>query len=210
MSVELILEQDWGGRLKDLRSYGEQRSRFQRLCQEILAASVHVIGHTTRARCYLISVDLAGVRRTLGSPLLQAAVEIVHENNYLHNLAALTLYDVLLVNPVVDGMSLTAKEGPVANKQAGVLVLSEGSGAYEQLREGALTVCPSDLEGTAQALTMPEQERCRRQETLPRVIEAEDPALWLCRQLPDLLDLPGTKAEKGAEGTLPPGTPLPE
>lgn len=100
-------------------------------------------------------------------------------------------------------MSLTAKEGPVANKRAGVLVLSEGSGAYEQLREGALTVCPSDLEGTAQALyhtlTMPEEERRRRQEALRRVIEAgEDPALWLCRQLSDLLDLPGTKAGGGA------------
>lgn len=283
----------------DIAGFQSHRSlsNFLHTCYSLLedakvdfeAASVYVNGHTTWARCYPISVDLAGVRRALGSPLLQSAVEmlqpkfgeqtiirvdraepsrnivrgfkafdrmlqrhpemvgkvrflaflfssrnriweyqryveevarlvgfinrkhgteswqpieIVHENNYLQNLAALTMYDVLLVNPVVDGMSLTAKEGPVANKRAGVLVLSEGSGAYEQLREGALTVCPSDLEGTAQALyralSMPEEERRRRQEALRRVIEAEDPALWLCRQLSDLLDLPGTKAGGGA------------
>lgn len=41
------------------------------------AASVHVNGPTTWARCYPISVDLAGMRRALGSPLLQSAVEML-------------------------------------------------------------------------------------------------------------------------------------
>lgn len=130
-------------------------------------------------------------------------IEVIPETNYLLNLAALTLYDVLLVNPVIDGMSLSAKEGPAANNRDGVLVLSEGTGAYEQLREGALCVCPSDLEGTAQALhqalTMPEEERRNRQGVLRRVIQEEDPTLWLFRQLSDLKSLAATSAPANQE-----------
>lgn len=135
-------------------------------------------------------------------------IEVFVENNYFQNLAALSLYDVLLVNPVIDGMSTAAKEGPMANTREGVLVLSEGTGAYEQLRQGALCVCPSDLEGTAQALcqalTMPQEERRRRQNALRRVIEGEDPISWLCGQMEDLRELTSARA-----GAIAPGTPLP-
>ena len=45
------------------------------------------------------------------------------EDDYPRSLAALTRYDVLLVNPIRDGMNLVAKEGPVLNTADGVLAL---------------------------------------------------------------------------------------
>ncbi len=45
-------------------------------------------------------------------------------DDYPRSLAALTRYDVLLVNPVRDGMNLVAKEGPMVNQRDGALVLS--------------------------------------------------------------------------------------
>ena len=117
-------------------------------------------------------------------------IDLCIENNYLQAVAALRLYDVLLVNPVIDGMNLVAKEGPIVNTRDGVLILSEGTGAYEQLREGALEVAPTDLEGTVQALhealTMAPAERLRRATLLRGLVEEEDITMWLYRQFADL------------------------
>ena len=71
------------------------------------------------------------------------------------SLAALTLSDVLLVNPVRDGLNLVAKEGPLLNTHDGALVLSREAGAWEELElggGGALGVNPFDVTGTAEAL----------------------------------------------------------
>lgn len=104
-----------------------------------------------------------------------------------------SLYDVLLVNSVIDGMNLVAKEGPTVNTCDGVLVLSEATGAYEQLGQYALTVAPTDLVGTMEtlyrALTMSARERSQRATALRKSIEEEDVSLWLCRQLEDLNSL---------------------
>ena len=62
------------------------------------------------------------------------------------------LYDTLLVNTIIEGMNLVAKEGPVVNTRDGVLVLSESSGVHHQLKEGALSISPTDIEGTMEAL----------------------------------------------------------
>ncbi len=100
------------------------------------------------------------------------------------------LYDVLLVNPIIDGMNLVAKEGPMMNENQGVLVLSEGAGASEELAEGALIVSPYDLVQTAaslhRALTMPRNERAQRAATLRRVIESHTVEDWLYDQLLEL------------------------
>ena len=58
------------------------------------------------------------------------------EDDWARSLAALTLSDVLLVNPVRDGLNLVAKEGPLVNTVDGVLVLSRQAGAWAEL--GAL------------------------------------------------------------------------
>ena len=117
-------------------------------------------------------------------------IKLFFENNYAQSLAGMRLYDVLLVNPVIDGMNLVAKEGPIVNTRNGVLVLSESAGAHEQLKDNAISVAPADLEGTTQALydalTMNMTEKKRRAEGLKRTIEAEDLTMWLYHQFRDL------------------------
>ena len=117
-------------------------------------------------------------------------IRVLYEENYPQAIAAMTLYDVLLVNPVIDGMNLVSKEGPLVNRTNGVLILSELAGSHEQLHEHVLSVAPTDLEGTVralhEALTMPEDERRRRAEALRKSIEDEDIIRWLEHQLHDL------------------------
>ncbi len=135
-------------------------------------------------------------------------IELILDSNHLQNLAAMSLYDVLLVNPVTDGMSLVAKEGPIANSKDGVLVLSDTTGAYEQLQEGAIGVCPTDLEGTSealyQALTLPREERRQMQDALRRVVESEDPVLWLYQQMAELQKRVPLRAGAEAQETAQP------
>lgn len=79
--------------------------------------------------------------------------------------AAYKHYDVLLVNAMFDGMNLVAKEGPMVNERDGVSILSENTGAHEELGEFALSVNPFDLQELADsihaALTMSPSERAR-------------------------------------------------
>jgi trehalose 6-phosphate synthase len=117
-------------------------------------------------------------------------IEVFYENNYMQALAGMALYDVLLVNPILDGMNLVAKEGPIVNERAGVLVLSEGAGAHQQLGGLALSVAPADVQGTAEllerALEMPQPEREARAAALRLAIEREDLNAWLRAQLDDI------------------------
>ena len=120
-------------------------------------------------------------------------IRVFYEDDYAQAIAAMTLYDVLLVNPVIDGMNLVSKEGPLVNGNDGVLILSELAGAHEQLQEHVLAVSPTDLEGTVralhQALTMPIDERHRRCEALRQIVIDEDIIRWLEHQLSDLTAL---------------------
>ncbi len=108
-------------------------------------------------------------------------------DDYIRGVAALQLYDVLLVNPIADGMNLVAKEGPIVNRSNGVLILSERAGAWQQLHDGALVISPIDVYDTAealhQALVMPEEERRARSARMRKEIEREDIHKWLCWQL---------------------------
>ena len=98
-----------------------------------------------------------------------------------------------MVNTLIEGMNLVAKEGPVVNTRDGVLVLSETSGAYDQLAEGAVPVSPTDVEGTMEALyaaiTMPADERKRRAAALSDAVNRQDINHWICRQLEDVSSL---------------------
>src|SRR5262249_45524966 len=70
-------------------------------------------------------------------------------DNFAQSVAAYKQYDVLLVNAIFDGMNLVAKEAPLVNERDGVLILSENTGAHEQLGEWALTVNPFDVSAQA-------------------------------------------------------------
>ncbi|MGH2515883.1 MAG: alpha,alpha-trehalose-phosphate synthase (UDP-forming), partial [Ktedonobacterales bacterium] len=88
------------------------------------------------------------------------------ENNRARALAAMRRYDVLLVNPVIDGMNLVVKEGPIVNERDGAIVLSRTAGAFEQMRHAVLPVTPTDIEETMEqlyeALSMSVHERQER------------------------------------------------
>ena len=85
------------------------------------------------------------------------------QDDYPQTLAAYKHYDALMVNSIFDGMNLIAKEGPVLNTRDGVLILSENTGAAEELHMYSVIVNPFDIEAQAaaihEALTMSEFER---------------------------------------------------
>ena len=74
------------------------------------------------------------------------------KDDYPRSLAACALADVLLVNPIRDGMNLVAQEGPVLSERGCALVLSREAGAAATLAADALLVNPYDVTETADAL----------------------------------------------------------
>ncbi len=120
-------------------------------------------------------------------------VELFVGEDYVRAVAAMQLYDVLLVNPIIDGMNLVAKEGPIVNQNDGVVVISEGAGASHELGEAALVISPYDVIQTAealhQALVMSEVERKERASTLRSIVERHTVGDWLYEQLVDLSQL---------------------
>jgi trehalose 6-phosphate synthase len=120
-------------------------------------------------------------------------IRVLVEENYPRAVAALQVYDVLLVNSIADGMNLVAKEGPIVNQRDGVLILSERTGAYQQLEPGVLVVSPLDVYGTAEAmhhaLTMPLEERRAKADQLRSLIEGNDIVDWLNQQLSAIIKL---------------------
>ncbi len=109
------------------------------------------------------------------------------KDDYPRSLAACAAADVLLVNPVRDGMNLVAQEGPVLSGRGCALVLSREAGAAATLDGDALLVNPYDVSETAaalhQALAMPDAERRRRSDALAATAAASPPARWLGDQL---------------------------
>ncbi len=112
------------------------------------------------------------------------------EDDRARSLAALTVSDVLLVNPVRDGLNLVAKEGALLNQADGVLVLSHAAGAWEELSlagGGALGVNPFDVTGTAEALhaalSMGAAERAGRAAALRTSVRGRTSADWWADQL---------------------------
>ena len=108
-------------------------------------------------------------------------------DDHPRSVAALTRYDVLLVNPVRDGLNLVAKEGPLLNEREGVLVLSTESGAAEEFSDTALLVNPFDVAATAdalhRALSMDAAERAAHASGVVEVARANTPGSWLAAQL---------------------------
>ena len=99
-------------------------------------------------------------------------------------------YDLLIVNAMFDGMNLVAKEGPLVNERHGVSLLSENTGAHEELGEFALSVNPFDVQEQAdaihRALTMDADSRRWRAEGLKKIISSRDPGDWIDDQLRDI------------------------
>jgi len=114
-------------------------------------------------------------------------VHLEVRDDYPRSLAAYQLADVLLVNPVRDGMNLVAKEGPVLSRRGVSLVLSRHAGAADELGQDAHLVNPFDVLQTAHALhaalSTPADVRAARSARLAAAATALPPSAWLQSQL---------------------------
>ena len=154
------------------------------------------------------------VNKKYGTPDWQP-ITAFFQNDRTVALAAMQYYDVLMVNPIIDGMNLVAKEGPAVNQNNGVLLLSRTVGAFQQLGKASIPTSPTDVEETAQALyealMLPAEER-RSKSTMARlIVERQDLDAWMQRQITDineLLDRHTTRLPTNSNITSPlPATP---
>lgn len=108
-------------------------------------------------------------------------------DDFARSVAALRRYDVLLVNPIRDGLNLVAKEGPLVNERDGVLVLSREAGASDELGSAAIAINPFDIVATAAAieaaLTLDAATRADRAGRLQSIVRNRSPQDWLADQL---------------------------
>jgi trehalose 6-phosphate synthase len=180
--------------IRGFRAYDNLLERFPDLRQRVVFLAFLVPSRSNVSIYRTYARDLLEMAKAIngkyGDDQWQP-IHVFYEANYAQAIAAMRIYDVLLVNSLIDGMNLVAKEGPLVNTRDGVLVLSEMAGAHEQLGEYALSICPTDLEGTMRALysaiTMPAEEKRRRAATLRKAIQEEDIIFWLERQFRDLM-----------------------
>ncbi|MGZ3584844.1 MAG: alpha,alpha-trehalose-phosphate synthase (UDP-forming) [Ktedonobacterales bacterium] len=128
------------------------------------------------------------INKELGSEQWQP-IKPFFDNNRARALVAMRRYDALVVNPVIDGMNLVAKEGALANEHDGVIILSRTAGASRQMADAVLPVTPTDIEETAgqlyAALVMPQHERQQMATRARNIILSESPARWIEDQLRD-------------------------
>ena len=117
-------------------------------------------------------------------------VELDVADDFPRSVAGYLQFEVLLVNPVFDGLNLVSFEGPFVNEHAGVLVLSENAGSNEELGEWALTVNPLDVAGQADALytalMMAPEDRRRRADAIRARVRSRGVREWIDAQLADL------------------------
>ena len=119
------------------------------------------------------------------------AIALYMKDDFDRTLGAYRVYDVLLVNPIMDGMNLVSKEGACLNENDGALVLSRGAGSFEELGEHAVAIgdqmdVSSTAEALARALDMGADERRARAERLRTLSTARRPEDWINSQLDDL------------------------
>ena len=111
-------------------------------------------------------------------------------DDFSASVAAYKQFDVLLVNAVMDGLNLVAKEAPLVNRRDGVVALSVNTGAYEELERWVTPVDPLDVSATADALeaalALDEGERRERREAIEVQVRSNDLEHWIAAQLADL------------------------
>ncbi|HUW01972.1 MAG TPA: trehalose-6-phosphate synthase [Acidimicrobiales bacterium] len=118
-------------------------------------------------------------------------IDLDTQDHFPSSVALLRRADLLLVNPVRDGLNLVATEGALVNERNVVLLLSPDAGVFDTLSDVALAVPPFDVAATADAihttLELDAAERVSRFDALHRVARSRTPSDWLDDQL-DALD----------------------
>ncbi|SRR6266566_1260806 len=120
-------------------------------------------------------------------------IHAFYGNDRTRALVALQFYDVLLVNPMIDGMNLVAKEGATLNQRNGVLVLSRTAGTFAELREASIPISPKSQAETAhalyQALVLPLAERREMAAQARKIVELHTLQDWITHQIHDINEL---------------------
>src|SRR5437588_1481692 len=146
--------------------YAEMLEKHPELCGKVvflafLLPTRRTIPVYERHRSDVI-ITINKINRKYGSAKWRP-IRAFYDNDRTRTLSAMKYYDVLLINPIVDGMNLIAKEGPVVNQRNGVCVLSRTAGAFQQLHEAVIPLSPMDIVETAnalyKALTLSDEER---------------------------------------------------
>ena len=111
-------------------------------------------------------------------------------DDFLQSIAAYKQFDVLLVNAIMDGLNLVAKEAPLVNEQDGVVVLSVNTGAFEEIGSWVVPVDPLAVERQADALedalALPVEQRRSWLEAIRGHVRRHDLSEWIAAQMADL------------------------
>ncbi len=114
-------------------------------------------------------------------------MELDLTDDFPRSVAHLRRYDVLLVNPIRDGLNLVAKEGPIVNERDGTLVLSREAGIHDELEGAAISVNPYDIDqqanALAEALDRAPDHRAEAAAELRRRALQRTPADWMADQI---------------------------
>jgi trehalose 6-phosphate synthase len=173
--------------LRGFHAYDELLERHPDWCERVVFKAIVYPSREGLAEylAYRHEVEalVARINQRWGSPSW-TPVLLDLTDNFPRSVAALQRSDVLLVNPIRDGLNFVAFEGALVNRHDGVLVLSPDAGAWDLLgAAGALGVNPFDVGATAdalvEALTMPTDERRRRAAALRTAAARRSPAHWL-------------------------------
>ena len=138
------------------------------------------------------SRSCAGSRRPQlpSRPSFPGALTLRIADDFPASIAAYKQFDVLLVNAVMDGLNLVAKEAPVVNTRGGAVALSVNAGAFEELGDWVVPVEPLDVSAIADALedalALGEEERRARQQAIRSHVREHDLEHWIAAQLADL------------------------
>lgn len=123
-------------------------------------------------------------------------VHYLYQSYPREEMAALYLAaDVVLATPLRDGMNLVAKEYVACRyDESGALVLSEFTGAADELGSGAFLVNPHDIDGLKdtimRAVSISPAEARRRMRTMRRRVSEHDVAHWAASFLDTLRQAP--------------------
>lgn len=150
-----------------------------------------------------IEMTVSRINGDYGS-IAHSPVVYLHRGYPREEMVALYLAaDVLAVTSLRDGMNLVAKEYVACRyDEQGVLVLSEFTGAADELRR-SLLVNPHDIDGLKRAfltaLQMPAADQAQRMRALRRVVFRNDVASWSSSFLRSVEGAAAARTEDQAE-----------
>jgi trehalose 6-phosphate synthase len=141
-----------------------------------------------------VELVVGNVNGRFTEPGQDVPVHYLHRSIPRHRLAAYyRLADVMCITPLKDGMNLVAKEFVTvqdAGGEAGVLLLSEFTGASQEFADDALLCNPFDVESLAllmqQALRFDATDRRARIERMAAAVRRHDVFEWVQTELAEI------------------------